>query len=133
MKPKSAPYTASTTKAIEAAWKLKRLNETHEMRQAALVEEYRTRSEALTAGMQTEQAALFETLRVETEIPDEDWGASHNWAVNIKDLAVGTVALVRDKEGSGLSDDCNCQICQLRRALEGALCRGDEDQEKVVH
>ncbi len=135
-KPETTFYAASTAEAVETTWKLKRLTETHEMRQKALMEEYRAKSEALTDEMQTKQTAIFETLRTEMKIPDEAWGDGRDWAVNIEDLATGTVALVHDEDEdeSRKRDDCNCPVCQLRRSLSGVLGGDDdEDEKRVVH
>ena len=45
-------YASTDPEAVELGWKLKRVNETHAMRQRALVDEYRAKSEALTDASQ---------------------------------------------------------------------------------
>ena len=126
-------YAASTNEAVEATWKLKRITETHDMRQKALMEEFKTRAKALTDEMQGEQSAVFESLRTEMNIPDADWGDGYDWAVNIEDLANGTVALVHDSAPSRNKDDCDCPVCQLRRTLMEANGIEEDEDVKVVH
>ena len=125
-------YTSSTSEAVELAWKLKRINETHEMRQRRLMREFKAQSEALTTEMQAEQSTVFDDLRTEMLIPNEAWGDGMDWGLNIEDLDNGTVALVHDEDPSRQVDDCDCPVCQLRRSLQGTLEDDDEDI-KVVH
>ena len=130
-KPTVTHYSSSTTNAIETAWKLKRLTETHEMRQRKLMEEYCAKSSALTDKMQAEQLAVFEGVRNLMGIPDADWGDGASWALNIANLADGAVALVHETDPSRQKDDCDCTVCQLRRYLAGTE-RKDE-VKPVIH
>ena len=129
--PDTTFYASSTNKAVELAWKLKRINETHEMRQRRLMKEYKAKSEALTTEMQAEQSTVFDDLRTEMLIPNEAWGDGMDWGLNIEDLDDGTVALVHDEDPSHQIDDCDCPVCQLRRSLQGTL--EDDEDIKVVH
>lgn len=131
-KPATTFYAASTNETTELAWKLKRLNETHEMRQRKLQEEYRAKSEAITDELQTEQSAVFEELRTEMKIPDADWGDGKAWELNIEDLSDGTVALVHDQDQTR-ANDCQCPICQLRRAISGQSADDSGDEAPVIH
>ncbi|UFK26648.1 hypothetical protein [Roseobacter phage RDJL3] len=130
-KPTVTHYSSSTTEAVETAWKLKRLTETHEMRQRKLVEEYRAKSSALTDEMQAEQSAVFDGVRDLMGIPDVDWGDGKSWALNIENLADGTVALIHDTDPSRQKDDCDCPICQLRRVMTGT--EREDEVEPVIH
>lgn len=130
-KPKVTFHSSSTTDAVETAWKLKRLTETHTMRQKKLVEEYRKRSEALTDEMQAEQSVVFDSVREMMGISDADWGDGKSWALNIENLADSTVALVHDEDPSRQADDCDCPICQLRRVMTGT--EREDEVEPVIH
>lgn len=130
-KPATTFYSSSTNETTELGWKLKRLAETHEMRQRRLMREFKAKSEALTAEMQAEQSTVFDDLRTEIMIPNEAWGDGMDWGLNIEDLDDGTVALVHDEDPSRKVDDCDCPICQLRRSLQGTL--EDDEDIKVVH
>lgn len=55
-------YASTDPEAVELGWKLKRVNETHAMRQQALLEEFRAKSEALTKASQAEQDVIFQAL-----------------------------------------------------------------------
>lgn len=125
-KPDTTFYASSTSETTELAWKLKRLTETHEMRQRSLIEEYTKKSEALTTEMQERQSAVFEELRAAMNVPNADWGDGKAWALNIKDLSDGTVALVHDQDQTRV-DDCQCPICQLHRAVSD-LSGDDSDK-----
>lgn len=130
-KPKTTFYSLSTTEAVETAWKLKRLTETHEMLQRKLVKEYRAKSAALTNEMQAKQSAVFDSMRDLMGIPGTDWGDGKSWALNIENLADGTVALVHDEDLSHQKDDCNCPICQLCRVITGT--KHEDEVKPVIH
>lgn len=131
-KPVTTFYAASTSKTTELAWKLKRLTETHEMRQRKLQEEYREKSMAITDELQAEQSTVFEELRTAMNIPDEAWGDGKAWALNIEDLSEGTVALVHDQDQTR-ADDCQCPICLLRRSIMGSRDDSDGDEAPILH
>ena len=128
---KNTLYTATTNEAVETAWKLKRLTETHEMRQRKLMKEYKAKSEALTDEMQAEQSTVFNELSTSLGVPANDWGDGKDWALNIENLADGSVSLVHSDDPSLKRDDCNCPICQLRCLMTGKE-RKDE-VKPVIH
>ena len=127
-KPATTFYTSSTNETTELAWKLKRLTETHEMRQRKLNEEYRQKSVAITDELQAEQLKVFEELRTAIGIPDADWGDGKDWALNIEGLGDGTVALVHAQDESR-EDDCQCSACQLRRSIASARAQSEDEDE----
>ena len=131
-KPATTFYPSSTNETTELGWKLKRLAETHEMRQRKLHEEFRQRSEAITDELQAEQSMVFEDLRMAIGVPDADWGDGKDWALNIEDLADGTVALVHDQDETR-ADNCQCPICQLRRAISSQLAEDSDNEALVIH
>lgn len=131
-KPKNTFVASSTSETTELGWKLKRITDTHEMRQRSLMEEYREKSRKLTEEMQAEQTAVFEELRTGMNIPDAEWGDGKDWALNIENLADGTVALVHDSDPSRSHDDCDCPACQLRRAMGALVGRDDDEDDKPV-
>lgn len=126
-KPKITFCSLSTAEAVDVAWNLKRITETHSMRQQKLVEEYRQRADALTNEMQEEQSAAFESLRNLMGLSDADWAKGALWALNIENLADGTVALVHESDESRQGNNCNCPVCQLNR-----LFKGDDTEEQPV-
>jgi len=128
---KNTLYTATTNEAVETAWKLKRLTETHEMRQRKLMKEYKAKSEALTDEMQVEQSTVFNELSTSLGVPANDWGDGKDWALNIENLADGSVSLVHDEDPSRKSDDCDCPVCQLRRLMTGE--EREDEVEPVIH
>jgi len=105
--------------AVELGWKLKRINETHGMRQHALMEEYLSKSEALTKTSQVEQSAVFNELANKVGLSAEDYGDGEDWALNIEHIAEGEVAMVHKSYWSH-EDNCQCSVCQLRHSLTGA-------------
>ena len=128
---KNTLYTATTNEAVETAWKLKRLTETHEMRQHKLMKEYKAKSEALTDEMQAEQSTVFNELSTSLGVPADDWGDGKDWALNIENLADGSVSLVHDEDPSRKSDDCDCLVCQLRLLMTGE--EREDEVEPVIH
>ena len=128
---KNTLYTATTNEAVETAWKLKRLTETHEMRQRKLMKEYKAKSEALTDEMQAEQSAVFDELSTSLGVPADDWGDGKDWALNIENLADGSVSLVHYEDPSRKSDDCDCLVCQLRLLMTGE--EREDEVEPVIH
>ena len=133
--PKKTFVSSSTSETTELGWKLKRVTETHDMRQRKLMEEYREKSRALSDECQVEQSAVFDELRTAMGISDTDWGdGGRSWALNIEDLVDGTVALVHETDPSRLqADDCDCPICQLRRAMGGQIAEDEDEQPPMVH
>jgi hypothetical protein len=121
---------SSTSETTELAWKLKRLTETHEMRQRKLQEEYREKSMTITDELQAEQSTVFEELRTAMNIPDEVWGDGKDWVLNIEDLSDGTVALVHEQD-EARADDCQCPACQLRRSIMGSDDDDDSDGDEA--
>jgi len=119
---KNTLYTATTNEAVETAWKLKRLTETHEMRQHKLMKEYKAKSEALT---------VFNELSTSLGVPADDWGDGKDWVLDIENLADGSVSLVHDEDPSRKSDDCDCPVCQLRRLMTGE--EREDEVEPVIH
>ena len=133
-KPIVTQYSSSATEVIETAWKLKHLAETHETQQRKLMDEYNAKSLALTDEMQTEQSAVFNGVRHLMGISDADWGDGTSWALDIENLADGTVALVHDTDPSRQKDDCDCLVCRLRRAMTGIELKNEVEPVKpVVH
>ena len=128
---KNTLYTATTNEAVETAWKLKRLTETHEMRQRKLMKEYKAKSEALTDEMQAEQSTVFNELSTSLGVPADDWGDGKDWALNIENLADGSVSLVHYEDPSRKSDDCDCLVCQLRLLMTGE--EREDEVEPVIH
>ena len=128
---KNTLYTATTNEAVETAWKLKRLTETHEMRQRKLMKEYKAKSEALTDEMQVEQSTVFNELSTSLGVPADDWGDGKDWVLDIENLADGSVSLVHDEDPSRKSDDCDCPVCQLRRLMTGE--EREDEVEPVIH
>ena len=122
-------YVSTDPEAVELGWKLKRVSETHAMRQRALMEEYRTKSEALTEASQTEQSEVFEAIARKVGLEAKDYGDGKDWALNIERIAEGEVALVHASD-EARADDCQCPICQLRRSLAGTR---DLEEAPVVH
>lgn len=125
-------YASTDPEAVELGWKLKRVNETHAMRQRALMEEYRTKSEALTEASQTEQSEVFEAIARKVGLEAKDYGDGKDWALNIERIAEGEVALVHASD-EARADDCQCPICQLRRSLAGSCDLDDAPVVPVVH
>jgi len=129
-KPKHTFVASSTSEATELGWKLKRITDNYEMRQRRLIEEYKAKSEALTETSQKEQSAVFEELRACMNVSDADWGnGGKDWALNIENLADGTVALVHRSDESLSHDNCSCPACQLRRAFGTLTGSKDEEDE----
>ena len=128
---KNTLYTATTNEAVETAWKLKRLTETHEMRQHKLMKEYKAKSEALTDEMQAEQSTVFNELSTSLGVPADDWGDGKDWVLDIENLADGSVSLVHDEDPSRKSDDCDCPVCQLRRLMTGE--EREDEVKPVIH
>lgn len=122
-------YASTDPEAVELGWKLKRVNETHAMRQQALMEEYRTKSEALTEASQTEQTEVFEALARKVGLEAKDYGDGKDWALNIERIAEGEVALVHASD-EARADDCQCPVCQLRRSLASTR---DLEKAPAVH
>ena len=122
-------YASKDPEAVELGWKLKRVNETHAMHQRALMEEYRTKSEALTEASQTEQSEVFEAIARKVGLEAKDYGDGKDWALNIERIAEGEVALVHASD-EARADDCQCPVCQLRRSLAGTR---DLEEAPVVH
>lgn len=122
-------YASTDPEAVELGWKLKRVSETHAMRQLALVDEYRTKSEALTEASQAEQTEVFEAIARKVGLEAKDYGDGKNWALNIERIAEGEVALVHASD-EARADDCQCPTCQLRRSLAGTR---DLEEAPVVH
>ena len=122
-------YASTDPEAVELGWKLKRVSETHAMRQRALMEEYRAKSEALTDASQTEQTEVFEAIARKVGLEAKDYGDGKDWALNIERIAEGEVALVHASD-EARADDCQCPICQLRRSLAGTR---DLEEAPVVH
>lgn len=125
-------YTSSDPEAVELGWKLKRVSETHAMRQRALMEEFRAKSEALTEASQAEQTAAFEAIARKVGLEAKDYGDGKDWALNIKRIAEGEVALVHASDETRAAD-CQCSICQLCRSLTDALGLDDAPVVPVVH
>ena len=125
-------YASTDPEAVELGWKLKRVNETHAMRQRALMEEYRTKSEALTEASQTEQSEVFEAIARKVGLEAKDYGDGKDWALNIECIAEGEVALVHASD-EARADNCQCPICQLRRSLMNSLDLDDAPAAPVVH
>ncbi len=128
-KPLKTRYASTDQEAVELGWKLKRVSETHAMRQRALMEEFRAKSEALTEASQTEQSAVFEAIAHKVGLEAKDYGDGKDWALNIERIAEGEVALVHVRD-EARADDCQCPICQLRRSLTDSR---DLDDAPVVH
>ena len=125
-------YASTDPEAVELGWKLKRVNETHAMRQRALMEEFRAKSEALTKATQAEQTAVFEALVAKVGLEAEDYGDSKGWALDIEHIAEGEVALVHTSD-EALADDCQCPFCKLRRSLTDSRDLDDAPVAPVVH
>ena len=125
-------YVSTDPEAVELGWKLKRVSETHAMRQQALMEDFRAKSEALTEASQTEQSAVFEAIAHKVGLEAKDYGDGKDWALNIERIAEGEVALVHASD-EARADDCQCPICQLRRSLAGARDLNDAPVVPVVH
>ena len=125
-------YASTDPEAVELGWKLKRVSETHAMRQRALMEEYRAKSEALTDASQTEQTEVFEAIARKVGLEAKDYGDGKDWALNIERIAEGEVALVHASD-EARADDCQCPICQLRRSLTGSRDLDDAPVVPVVH
>ena len=122
-------YASTDPEAVELGWKLKRVSETHAMRQRTLMEEFRAKSEALTEASQAEQSAVFEAIARKIGLEAKDYGDGKDWALNIERIAEGEVALVHASD-EARADDCQCLICQLRRSLAGTR---DLEEAPVVH
>lgn len=131
-KPLKTRYASTDPEAVELGWKLKRVSETHAMRQRALLEEFRAKSEALTKASQTEQDVIFEALARKAGLEAKDYGDGKGWALDIKHIAEGEVALVHLSDETQ-ADNCQCSICQLRRSLMGMLGLDDAPAAPVVH
>lgn len=128
-KPKSTFVASSTANAVEIGWKLKRIIDSHDMRQQKLKEEFRKRSYALTDEIEKYHSAAREELRIALGISNADWGNGEKWDLNISDLADGTVALVHETDRTRFEndDDCNCLVCQVRRMMAGAERDANDD------
>lgn len=131
-KPLKTRYASTDPEAVELGWKLKRVSEAHAMRQRALMEEFRAKSEALTEASQTEQSAVFEAIANKVGLEAKDYGDGKGWALNIERIAEGEVALVHASDETR-ADDCQCPICQLRRSLAGSHDTDDAPVAPVVH
>ena len=131
-KPLKTRYASTDPEAVELGWKLKRVSETHAMRQRALMEEFRAKSEALTEASQTEQSAVFEAIAHKVGLEAKDYGDGKDWALNIERIAEGEVALVRTNDETR-ADNCQCPFCQLRRSLTGSRDLDDAPVAPVVH
>ena len=131
-KPLKTRYTSTDPEAVELGWKLKRVSETHAMRQRALMEEFRAKSEALTEASQTEQSAVFEAVARKVGLEAKDYGDGKDWALNIERIAEGEVALVHTND-EARADNCQCPICQLRRSLMDSRDLDDAPAAPVVH
>ena len=125
-------YASTDPEAVELGWKLKRVSETHAMRQRALMEEFRAKSEALTEAAQAEQTAVFEALAAKVGLEAEDYGDGKGWALNIEHIAEGEVALVHASD-EARADDCQCPFCKLRRSLTDSRDLDDAPVAPVVH
>ena len=131
-KPLKTRYASTDPEAVELGWKLKRGSETHAMRQRALMEEFRAKSEALTEASQAERTAVFEALASKIGIEAKDYGDGKDWALNIERIAEGEVALVHTSD-EARADNCQCPICQLRRSLMDSRDPDDAPGVPVVH
>ena len=131
-KPLKTRYTSTDPEAVELGWKLKRVSETHAMRQRALMEEFRAKSEALTEASQTEQSAVFEAIAHKVGLEAKDYGDGKDWALNIERIAEGEVALEHTSD-EARADNCQCPFCQLRRSLTGSRDLDDAPVAPVVH
>ena len=131
-KPLKTSYVSTDPEAVELGWKLKRVSETHAMRQRALADEYRTKSEALTEASQAEQTEVFEAIARKIGIEAKDYGDGKNWALNIERIAEGEVALVHTND-EARADNCQCPICQLRRSLMDSRDLDDVPAAPGVH
>ena len=131
-KPLKTRYASTDPEAVELGWKLKRVNETHAMRQRALADEYRAKSEALTEASQVEQTEAFEAIARKVGLEAKDYGDGKDWALNIERIAEGEVALVHTKDETR-ADNCQCPVCQLRRSLTGSRDLDDAPVAPVVH
>ena len=125
-------YVSTDPEAVELGWKLKRVSETHAMRQRTLMEEFRAKSEALTEASQAEQTAVFEAIARKLGLEAKDYGDGKDWALNIERIAEGEVALVHASDEMR-ADDCQCPICQLRRSLMDSRYLDDAPAAPVVH
>ena len=125
-------YTSTDPEAVELGWKLKRVNETHAMRQRALADEYRAKSEALTEASQVEQTEAFEAIARKVGLEAKDYGDGKDWALNIERIAEGEVALVHISD-EARADNCQCPTCQLRRSLMDLRDLDDASTAPVVH
>ena len=125
-------YTSSDPEAVELGWKLKRVSETYAMRQRALMEEFRAKSEALTEASQAEQTAVFEAIAHKVGLEAKDYGDGKDWALNIERIAEGEVAVVHISD-EARADNCQCPTCQLRRSLMDLRDLDDAPTAPVVH
>ena len=127
-------YASTDPEAVELGWKLKRVSETHAMRQRALMEEFRAKSEALTEASQAEQSAVFEAIARKIGLEAKDYGDGKDWALNIERIAEGEVVLVHASDETRAADNCQCPICQqLRRSLMDSRDLDDAPAAPVVH
>ena len=131
-KPLKTRDVSTDPEAVELGWKLKRVNETHAMRQRALADEYRAKTEALTEASQVEQTEAFEAIARKIGLEAKDYSDGKDWALNIERIAEGEVALVH-AEDETRADNCQCPICQLRRSLAGSRDLDDAPVAPVVH
>lgn len=122
-------YEGTSPELVELAWKLKRINDEHTMKQRSLGEEFQRRSNAITEAAQVQQADVFKSIAKELGVPEQDYGEGRDWAVDIARLGEGTVALVH-KAGR---DECQCPACTLRRLIGGSEPESDDDRRPVVH
>lgn len=125
-------YASTDPEAVELGWKLKRINETHAMRQQALLDEYRAKSEALTDTSQAEQSEVFKAIASKVGLEAKDYGDGKDWALNIARIAEGEVALVHAKDETRV-DNCQCPDCQLRRSLADMRDLDDAPVAPVMH
>ena len=132
-KPLKTRYASTDPEAVELGWKLKRVSETHAMRQRALMEEFRAKSEALTEASQTEQSAVFEAIAHKVGLEAKDYGDGKDWALNIERIAEGEVALVHASDETRAAEGCQCPVCQVRRSLAGSRDTDDAPVAPVVH
>lgn len=131
-KPLKTRYASTDPEAVELGWKLKRVSETHAMRRQALLEEFQAKLEALIKASQTEQDVIFEALARKAGLEAKDYGDGKGWALDIKHIAEGEVALVHlsDETQAG---NCQCFVCQLCRSLMGLSDLDDTPATPVVH
>lgn len=130
-------YTSTNPHAIHLSWKIKRINEAHTMRQAALAEEYKAKSLALTQASQVEQNEVFKALATTMGLDAKNFETG-GWALDIESLDYGEVSLVQQAQVNTATEDdgCQCVVCQVRRALAGSAPENGDDfnfEAPVLH